>query len=155
MSIRDEIVDLPALSIDGQWYDVSVQLWHDGTKYAGRVWFTGAGTGEGGMPARRLFYGATRQDVLERVRELSALDMQGQFRYAMQDRRRYLPLRARTDEILHNIRLLNQIAVEWRSGATDQAQAESQMARIEARLHELVSGLRSVAGVERDAAEGG
>ncbi|HEU4564373.1 MAG TPA: hypothetical protein VFS05_06990 [Gemmatimonadaceae bacterium] len=148
MSIRDEIVDVPAMNIDGLWYDVSVQLWHDGTKYAGRVWFSGAGTGEGGMPGRRLFYGATRDEVLERVRELTEQDMRGQFRSAMVDRRRYLPLRALTDEILHNIRLLNRVAVEWRTGMAAPEPAEAEMRHIEERLHELVNGLRAVAGVE-------
>ena len=150
MSIRDEIVDFPAMNIDGLWYDVSVQLWHDGTKYAGRVWFSGAGTGEGGMPGRRLFYGATREEVLDRVRELSEPELRGQFRHAMEDRRRYHPLRAMTDEILHNIRLLNQVAVEWRTGLVDVDPSEREMHRIEDRLHELVSGLRGVAGVEGD-----
>jgi hypothetical protein len=150
MSIRDEIIEFPAMNIDGQWYDVSVQIWHDGTKYAGRVWFAGAGTGEGGMPGRRLFYGATRDEALQRVRELSPGELRGQLRHALEDRRRYLPLRGVTDEILHNIRLLNQIAVEWRAGAADPEPAEGEMRRIEERLHELVGGLRSVAGVEGD-----
>ena len=150
MSIRDEIVEFPAMNIDGQWYDVSVQLWHDGTKYAGRVWFAGAGTGEGGMPGRRLFYGATREEVLQRVREMEPAELKGQFRHAMEDRRRYLPLRAVVDELLHNVRLLNQVAVEWRTGMTPPDPAEQEMQRIEDRLHELVNGLRSVAGLEGD-----
>jgi hypothetical protein len=148
MSIRDEIVEFPAMNIDGQWYDVSVQLWHDGTKYAGRVWFAGAGTGEGGMPGRRLFYGPTRDEVLERVRELSDAALTAQFRSAMIDRRRYLQLRALTDEILHQIRLFNSVAVAWRSGTTAAGAAEDEMQRLEDRLHELVNGIRGVAGLE-------
>ncbi|MDQ3696714.1 MAG: hypothetical protein M3373_01625 [Gemmatimonadota bacterium] len=147
MSVRDEIIELPAVTIGGQLYNVSVQLWHDGTKYAGRVWFAGPGTGDGGMPGRRLFYGPTRDEVLARVRELTEAELRGQLRYALEDRRRYRALRALTDEVLHNIRLLNQVAVEMRTGVTDTEPAESEMQRIVQRLHELVDGLPDVAGV--------
>lgn len=152
MSIRDEIIDLPATNIDGHFYDVTVQLWHDGTKYAGRVWFAGQGTGEGGMPGRRLFYGATRDEVLERVREMPEQDLKGQFRSAMIDRRRYLQLRALTDDILHNIRVFNQVAVEWRTGLSAPEAAEAEMTRLEERLHDLVNGIRAVAGLEGERA---
>lgn len=148
MGIRDEIIDLPATQVGTQTYDTSLQIWHDGTKYAGRLWFVGAGTGEGGMPGRRLFYGLTREEVIERVEELSPDDLRGQFRHAMTDRRRYLPLRGATDEILHNIRLLNQVAAQARTGSAPAEQAEREMAQIEERLHDLVSRLRDVAGIE-------
>ncbi len=148
MGIRDEIIELPAVQVDAQWYDTSLQIWHDGTKYAGRLWFMGAGTGEGGMPGRRLFYGLTRDEVVERVRELSNEELRGQFRHAMTDRRRYMPLRMATDEILHQIRQLNHIAVQWRLGSAPAEQAEQEMDAIEARLHAIVDRLREVAGVE-------
>jgi len=148
MGIRDEIIELPAIAIDEQWYEVSVQLWHDGTKYAGRLWFEGPGTGEGGMPGRRLFYGGTPDELLERVQELTQDELRAQFRHAMVDRRRYLPLRAATDEILRNIRQLNQVAVEWRTGAADAQQCEQEMDRIEEQLRELVASLRTLAGLE-------
>ena len=148
MAIRDEVVDLPAMQIDNQWYQVWVQIWHDGTKFAGRLWFTGPGTGDGAMPGRRLFYGTTREELLGRVEELGDEQMRGQFRHAMVDRRRYLPLRAVTEEILHNIRMINQVAVEWRSGNTPAEHAEREMDHIEERLRELVASLRTVAGVE-------
>ncbi|MEJ7810373.1 MAG: hypothetical protein WKG32_08160 [Gemmatimonadaceae bacterium] len=148
MGIRDEIVDLPAMQVGDEWYEVSLQLWHDGTKYAGRLWFAGAGMGEGGMPGRRLFYGSTREDVIDRVGELGAEAQRGQFRHAMVDRRRYLLLRAATDEILNRVRELNAVAVAWRTGVREPEDAERAMDGIESQLHELVDGLREVAGIE-------
>lgn len=148
MTVRDEIVELPSIQIDAQWYELTLQFWHDGTKYAGRLWFNGAGTGEGGMPGRRLYYGGTRDELIEVVEGLPPEEIRNQFRAAMTDRRRYLPLRAATDELLYNIRMLNQVAVEWRTGAADDAAATREMARIEERLHEIVSSLRTVAGIE-------
>jgi hypothetical protein len=148
MSVRDEIVDLPPIQIDAQWYDMSLQYWFDGTKYAGRLWFSGSGTGEGGMPGRRLWHGASRDELMELVQTLSPDEIRGQFRHAMTDRRRYIPLRAATDELLYNVRMLNQVAVEWRTGGTDASNAEREMEKLEGRLHEIVNGLRIVAGIE-------
>jgi hypothetical protein len=148
MTVRDEIVELPPIQIDAQWYDMTLQFWHDGTKFAGRLWFNGAGTGEGGMPGRRLYYGATKDELVEVVQGLGEEEIRNQFRAAMTDRRRYLPLRAATEELLYNVRMLNQVAVEWRTGAADDAVSQREMARIEERLHEIVNSLRAVAGIE-------
>lgn len=148
MTVRDEIVELPPIQIDAQWYDMTLQFWHDGTKFAGRLWFNGAGTGEGGMPGRRLYYGGTRDELVEVVEALGEEEIRNQFRAAMTDRRRYLPLRAATEELLYNVRMLNQVAVEWRTGAADDTVSQREMARIEERLHEIVNSLRAVAGIE-------
>lgn len=148
MTVRDEIVELPPLQIDTHWYEMSLQVWHDGTKYAGRLWFTGSGTGEGGMPGRRLYYGSTRDELTALVAELPPEEVRSQFRHAMTDRRRYLPLRAATDELLYNIRMMNQVAVEYRTGAADPAVSEREIDRLEERLLEIVRSLRSVAGIE-------
>ena len=148
MTVRDEIVELPPIQIDAQWYDMTLQFWHDGTKFAGRLWFNGAGTGEGGMPGRRLYYGGTRDELVEVVEALGEEEIRNQFRAAMTDRRRYLPLRAATEELLYNVRMLNQVAVEWRTGASDDTVSQREMARIEERLHEIVNSLRAVAGIE-------
>ena len=148
MTVRDEIVELPSIQIDAQWYEMTLQFWHDGTKFAGRLWFTGSGTGEGGMPGRRLYYGGTRDELIEVVEAMPQEEIRNQFRAAMTDRRRYLPLRAATDELLYNVRMLNQVAVEWRTGAADDAVSTREMMRIEERLHEIINSLRAVAGIE-------
>jgi hypothetical protein len=44
--------------------------------------------------------------------------------------------------------MLNQVAVEWRAGTTNDAVATREMARLEERLHEIVNSLRAVAGLE-------
>jgi hypothetical protein len=44
--------------------------------------------------------------------------------------------------------MMNQVAVEWRTGAADDAVASREIGRIEERLHEIVNSLRAVAGIE-------
>jgi len=146
--VRDEILELPAIQIDQQWYDVSLQTWHDGTKFAGRLWFEGPGTERGGMPGRRLFSGANRDELIDRVQEIPPEEMSGQFRHAMTDRRRYMPLRGVIDELLHNVRIYNQVAVDIRTGATESEPGEEELLVVKQRMLELVDGMRKVAGIE-------
>lgn len=148
MGTRDEIVELPSMQVDNRWFEVALQIWHDGTRYGGRLWFTAVGAEADPIPGRRLFIGNTREELIGRVHELTADDTRAQFRHAMIDRRRYLPLRATTEEILHNIRQINNTAIALRNGTMSDQIAAYEMDLYEEKLHDLVSKLREVAGIE-------
>ncbi|MGI9076619.1 MAG: hypothetical protein ACR2G6_04690 [Gemmatimonadaceae bacterium] len=146
--VRDQILELAALQVDQQLYDVSLQTWHDGTGFAGRLWFDGPGTERGGIPGRRLFSGASRDELIDRVQEVSVEEMTGQFRHAMIDRRRYLPLRRLINDLLHNVRLYNQVAIDIRMGTKESEPGEAELLVVQKQMLELVGGMRKVAGME-------
>lgn len=62
------------------------------------------------------------------------------------ERRRFLALRARTDEFLRHIRAMNLVALQARSGVRPATEAEEQLNGIEQRLHVLIPEFRRAAG---------
>ena len=58
------------------------------------------------------------------------------------------PLRATTGELLRNVRYLNQVAVSMRAGLIDMEGAAQEIDFTEHELHEIITRLRDVAGVE-------
>ncbi len=62
-------------------------------------------------------------------------------------RRRFHRLRSQTVQLLAEIRRLNGIAEDEKRGFRDQRTAELEMETIEARMRELLGGLRAAAGV--------
>jgi hypothetical protein len=69
-------------------------------------------------------------------------------------RRRFHQLRSQTVQLLAEIRRLNGIAEDEKRGFRDQRTAELEMETIEARMRELLSGIRAAAGVASPADEG-
>ncbi|MBK5189008.1 MAG: hypothetical protein JJD97_12255 [Gemmatimonadaceae bacterium] len=67
------------------------------------------------------------------------------------NKRRYLSLRAVTDDILRKVRYLNQVAVSMRAGLIGLDGAAQEIDFTEHQLHELVARLRDAAGVEEQA----
>lgn len=63
-----------------------------------------------------------------------------------EDRRRYLRLRARTDELLGYIRQMNFVAAQSQIGRRPSPQAEEELNQIEQRVHLLVPEIRRAAG---------
>ncbi len=63
-------------------------------------------------------------------------------------RRRFHQLRSHTVQLLAEIRRLNGIAEDEKRGFRDRRTAELEMEQIEARMRELLTGIRSAAGVE-------
>jgi hypothetical protein len=63
-----------------------------------------------------------------------------------EDRRRFLRLRARTDELLSHIRQMNLLRVQAEVGRRPAPQAEQELNHIEEQVHLLVPELRRAAG---------
>jgi hypothetical protein len=136
------------IEVDGKYYAVSVRISYDGVEYLGRLWFGPVGGGGPASPDRGVVAGRSRDDVIAQARTLSMPELIARFRRAIATKRRYIALRRVTDEILNKIRYLNQLAISMRGGLIDIEGAAQEIDLTEHQLHELVTKLRTVAGVE-------
>ena len=132
----------------GRRFDVTCRIAFDGIEYVGRLWFTQDGTDDGGLPDRGAIPGRTREEVLDRARDLTPRDLLLRYRRAVSEKRRFLRLRRETNEILAKIRYLNQIATSVRDGLLDEEGANQEIELTERQLHDSIERLRHNAGVE-------
>ena len=147
-SIEREIATINA---DGRRLAVSLNVSFDGIEHVGRLWFAEEEWEDEGIPDRGVISGRTTEDVIVSARALSETDLLARHRRATVNKRRYLSLRAVTDEILRKVRYLNQVAVSMRAGLIDLDGAAQEIDFTEHQLHELVARLRDAAGVEEPA----
>ena len=137
------------LTYDGRTFDVAVRVMFDGVEYLGRLWFRERGAGDlAGVPDRGLVPGRTLEEAVDYARRFRADELLHRLQRALSEKRRYVELRATTDEVLGKIRYLNQLAVAMRSEVLDVDGAAQEIDLTEAQLIELVRQLRTVAGVE-------
>jgi hypothetical protein len=127
---------------------VSVLVSYDGVEYVGRLWFHEADSDDDGVPDRGPLSGRSKGEVETSARKLTESELLARYRRALTNKRRYLALRATTNEILRNVRYLNQVAISMRAGLIDPEGAEQEIDFAEHQLHEIVARLRGVAGVE-------
>jgi hypothetical protein len=147
-SIEREIATINA---DGRRLAVSLNVNFDGIEHVGRLWFAEEEWEDEGIPDRGVISGRTTEDVITSARALTEADLVARHRRATVNKRRYLSLRAVTDEILRKVRYLNQVAVSMRAGLIDLDGAAQEIDFTEHQLHELVARLRDAAGVEEPA----
>lgn len=147
-SIEREIATIHA---DGRRLAVSLNVSYDGIEHVGRLWFAEEEWEDDGIPDRGVISGRTTEDVITAARALSETELVARHRRATVNKRRYLSLRAVTDEILQKVRYLNQVAVSMRAGLIDLEGAAQEIDYTEHQLHELVARLRDAAGVEDQA----
>ncbi|HEU4585809.1 MAG TPA: hypothetical protein VFR95_08665 [Gemmatimonadaceae bacterium] len=136
------------LHVDEKTIVVSVLVSYDGVEYVGRLWFNEADSDDDGVPDRGPLSGRSKGEVEAAARKLSESELLSRYRRALTNKRRYLALRATTNEILRNVRYLNQVAISMREGLIDPAGAEQEIDFAEHQLHEIVDRLRDVAGIE-------
>ena len=147
-SIEREIATINA---EGRQLAVSLNVTFDGIEHVGRLWFAEEDWEDDGIPDRGVISGRTTEDVITSARSLSESELLARHRRATVNKRRYLSLRAVTDEILRKVRYLNQVAVSMRAGLIDLDGAAQEIDFTEHQLHELVARLRDAAGVEEPA----
>lgn len=150
MQQADETVQprVATLQVDGKHVVVSVLVSYDGVEYVGRLWFNDAGSDDDGVPDRGPLSGRSKGEVESLARRLTEPALLARYRRALTNKRRYLALRATTNELLRNVRYLNQVAISMRAGLIDEEGAEQEIDYAEHQLHEIVARLREVAGVE-------
>jgi hypothetical protein len=139
-------VALTTIRDHGTPVQVAVDIRHDGIEFIGRLWFT-AGE-ERAIPDRGQLPGRTEADVLALARALRTEELLPRYRRAVAEKRRFHGLRQLTQEILDQIRYVNQVAVSMRSGLLDTEAAVQEMDLTEKALVELVRQVRVVAGIE-------
>jgi len=147
-SIEREIATINA---EGRQLAVTLNVSFDGIEHVGRLWFAEEDWEDDGIPDRGVISGRTTEDVITFARALSEAELLARHRRATVNKRRYLSLRAVTDEILRKVRYLNQVAVSMRAGLIDLDGAAQEIDFTEHQLHELVARLRDAAGVEEPA----
>jgi len=150
MQQADETVQprVATLHVDGKNIIVSVLVSYDGVEYVGRLWFNEADSDDDGVPDRGPLSGRSKGDVENAARKLNEPELLSRYRRALTNKRRYLALRATTNDLLRNVRYLNQVAISMRAGLIDEEGAEQEIDYAEHQLHEIVARLREVAGVE-------
>jgi hypothetical protein len=134
--------------VGGRRFDISVRISYDGVEYLGRLWFTSDAETPIRVPDRGVIPGRTKEEVEAAVQRLTESELLVRYRRAIAGRRRFLALRALTDEFLQTIRYLNQVAISMRAGLLDLEGAVEEIDLTEHRLHELVRRLRAAAGAE-------
>lgn len=139
---------ITTLEYDGRRYNVSCRIAFDGIEYVGRLWFADESWDDVGLPDRGALPGRTREEALALARRLTAQDILLRYRRALAEKRRFVGLRRATDEILHKIRYLNQVAISMRAGLLDSEGAAAEIDLTERQLHEIIEKLRAFAGIE-------
>ncbi len=150
MQQADESVQprVATLHVDGRTIIVSVLVSYDGVEYVGRLWFNETDVDDDGVPDRGPLSGRSKGEVETAAKKLTESELLARYRRALTNKRRYLALRATTNELLRNVRYLNQVAISMRAGLIDPEGAEQEIDFAEHQLHEIVARLRDVAGVE-------
>lgn len=143
--------EIATISDDGRRLAVSLSVSFDGIEHVGRLWFAEEEWEDEGIPDRGVIAGRTTEDVIAAARALTEPELLARHRRATVNKRRYLSLRAVTDDILRKVRYLNQVAVSMRAGLIDLDGAAQEIDFTEHQLHELVARLRDAAGVEEQA----
>jgi hypothetical protein len=140
--------DIATIHTDEKLLGVSLSISFDGIEHIGRLWFAEEEWEDEGLPDRGIISGRSTDEVISAARALAEPELLARYRRATINKRRYLSLRAVTDEILSKVRYLNHVAVSMRAGLIDLDGAAEEIDYTEHQMHELVVKLRDAAGVE-------
>ena len=108
--------EIATITADERRLAVSLSISFDGIEHVGRLWFAEEEWEDEGIPDRGTISGRTTEEVISAARALTEPELLARHRRATVNKRRYLSLRAVTDEILRKVRYLNQVAVSMRAG---------------------------------------
>ncbi len=136
------------VEVDGKTYNVSLRLAFDGVEYIGRLWFADSSTEGTGIPDHGAIPGRTVEEALELAKRLTAEDFRRRCHRALAEKRRYIRLRRATEDIIVNIKYMNRVAVNMRSGMLDADGASQELELIRRQIEEIVKTLPSHAGIE-------
>jgi hypothetical protein len=136
------------IDADDRRYNVACQIAFDGIEFVGHLWFRDEAWDDDGVRDHGALPARSADEVLMLAQRLSVSDLLLRFRRAVAERRRYHGLRRTTRDVLDGIKYLHHVATSMRAGRLDVEEAAREIDATEVRLHQLVSQLRAVAGVE-------
>lgn len=137
-----------SIEVDGKTFNVSIRLAYDGIEYIGRLWFADASTDTVGIPDHGAVPGRSVEEAVDLARRLNDEDLKRRCHRALAEKRRYIRLRRATDDILINIKYMNRVAINMRSGMLDAEGASQELELIQRQIEEIVKTLPSHAGIE-------
>lgn len=129
-------------------HNVSVRISYDGVEHVGRLWFADSVRDVEGIPDYGVIPGRTADEVLAAARQIDAEDLTRRFHRAYAEKRRYTRLRRLVEEIIAKVKYMNRVAVSMRGGMLDNEGAGQELDLITKQLHDIVTRLKDVAGVE-------
>jgi hypothetical protein len=142
------VPSVATFDLDGRQITAAVRINFDGIEYVGRLWFAPSDATQDALPDRGAFPGRSTGEVVEAASRLTAEELRRRYGRAIAEKRRYVPLRVTTDDIIAKIRYMNHVAVAMRSGMLDSDGAGQEMQLIQQQLHALVDQLGDVVGIE-------
>jgi hypothetical protein len=145
---NDTSPHIATIEHQGRRITVTCRVAFDGIEYVGRLWFADEASGERGIPDRAAIPGRSADEVMAFAHRFTPQELALRHRRAVAEKRRYLQLRAVTDEIINRIRYMNQVAISVRMGMIDHEGAAQEMELIEHQLHDCIGRLQGAAGVE-------
>ena len=142
---------LAELDVEGGRVRVALAVAHDGVEWVGHLRFTGEVVPGAMVTDHAAIPGRTVDAALAYAGRLTPAELLARYERAVAERRRFHPLRRATTDLLGRIRHINRVATSMRVGLMRPDEGAREIAKTQHELHELVSTLIAVAGVEDDA----
>src|SRR6266567_6105101 len=120
-----------SIDVDGKTFNVSIRLAYDGIEYIGRLGFADASSDSVGIPDHGAVPGRSVDEAVDLARRLNDEDLKRRCHRALAEKRRYIRLRRATDDILINIKYMNRVAINMRSGMLDAEGASQELELIQ------------------------
>ena len=150
----DEAADDPTrqglvryLNMDGARWRVMMRIRLEGEEWwRGRLCFSEAGSTE--VWDQEEFLAGSVEELMSQAHGLSAEQLELRFRRSYDERRRFFHLRILVDELIEKARTVNRIVMREEAGELAGGRAGLELERLQAEMHKLVDGVRSLAGLE-------
>ncbi|HEV7596268.1 MAG TPA: hypothetical protein VGO33_14820 [Gemmatimonadaceae bacterium] len=140
--------EIRVVTVDGHSYRVSLRVGFDGIEYIGRLWFIDVMDDQLSFQDHGAVPGFTVQDAVRKAREFSQAELEHRGHRALSEKRRFGSLRKATDEMINQIKYLNQVVINLRGGMLDREGAHEEIEQIQKQILEIVRSLPLHAGVE-------
>jgi hypothetical protein len=127
---------------------VSLRVGFDGIEYIGRLWFIDAMDDQPSFQDHGAVPGFTVQEAVRKAREFSQAELENRCHRALAEKRRFGSLRKATDEMINQIKYLNQVVINLRRGMLDREGAHEEIQQIQKQILEIVRSLSRTPGVE-------
>src|SRR3954468_14526838 len=116
------------LDVDGKQIRVWLRVHHDGIEFIGRLWFGDDPGATRGVMDHGVIPGSSRENVRASACRLTPDELRPRYERAMRERRKYDPLRRLTQDMLSQVRRLNQVAIALQAGLIEPTDGADQLA---------------------------